>query len=168
MASTAAPVPVASASSSAAKPPKVSAPPSCGGQLPPLQLVKDNFASTGLSGIAEIVASSASGTDGSHPAPATGYVNFRYEVRVVKWFAGSGPERLVLSQGAEAPGTPRPPGDLLFFSACTSGVGTAYEPDVGYFFPVDPSCRADAEALGDAARSKVKTPSRKIPAACKP
>jgi hypothetical protein len=127
------------------------APASCKASLPPADLVRDNVAATAMSGLAEIVASTKTGLDGGTPAPRTGYVSFRYEVRVLRWFTGAGPERIVLSQGAEAESTPQPPGRLLFFSACAAADGSAYEPDVGYFFAVDAVCRADVEALAEPA-----------------
>lgn len=139
----------------------------CVSDLPPADLVKDNLGSTSMTGLAEIVRSSATGPGGKGPAPKTGYVNLRYEVRVLSWFAGGGAERLVLDQTAEAGFTPKAAGTLLFFSACASKTdpGAAYEPDVGYFFPVDPACRDQAEALGAKAKASAKT-KRGAPSAC--
>jgi hypothetical protein len=126
----------------------------CSGSLPPRDMVRDNIAATAISGIGEVVASTKLATDGKSPAPTSGYILFRYELRVVHWFSGKGADRLVLKQNAEAGNNPRPPGELLFFSAC-GGAGEAYEPDVGYVFSLDSSCRAEAEALGDAAAKKL-------------
>lgn len=94
------------------------------------------------------------GTDGKTPAPTTGYVHKVYELRVVKWISGTGAEKLVLRQGAEADGKQLSPGGLLFFSACPAKDGSVWEPDVGYVFPVDPSCRAEVEKMGEAAAKR--------------
>jgi hypothetical protein len=126
----------------------------CGDDFPTADLIPDNIADTSISGIAEIVATSRTGTDGKTPAPATGYVNNVYEVRVVKWLSGRSGEKIVLKQGAEAEIVPLAPGALLFFSACSAKDGSAWEPDVGYFFPVDPSCRAEVEKMGEAAAKR--------------
>ena len=175
-----APTPPAPSSSIAARAPEPAspvAPPSadagsstadparCEGELPPADLLRDNIASTAMTGLAEIVAATKTSLDGTSPAPSSGYVTFRYDVRVLRWLSGAGPDRLVLRQGAEAPGTPQRPGRLLFFSACASADGSAYEPDVGYFFPVDAACRADAEALGEAAAKRARAGKHK-PRAC--
>ncbi|MBN9163314.1 MAG: hypothetical protein BGO98_21845 [Myxococcales bacterium 68-20] len=138
----------------------------CTSALPALDLLTDNLATTRMSALGEIVASSKTGPGGRGPAPTRGYVTFRYEVEVVRWLRGQGADRLVLLQTAEADLEPKPPGTLLLFSACTSSSGDAYEPDVGYFFPVDPSCRDDAEALGTTATKRVR-PSTNDASACK-
>ncbi|MBX3188959.1 MAG: hypothetical protein KF819_18205 [Labilithrix sp.] len=157
---TAAPAPAAPTAVAA---PVATAPPRASCELPPLEMLRENFAATSMSGIAEVVASSKTSLDGKTPPPTKGYVNFRYELRVLRWLSGSGPEHLVLRQGAEAEATPQGRGGLLFFSACSSADGSAYEPDVGYVFPLDPSCRADAEMLGDSAAKRVR---RKHERAC--
>jgi hypothetical protein len=122
--------------------------------MPPVDMLRDNIGSTAMSGLAEIVTSKKTSLDGKTPAPTTGYVNVRYEVRVLRWFSGSGPDQLVLHQGAEAQFSPRGPGELLFFSACALAPGEATEPDVGYFFPIDPACRATAEKRGESAAKR--------------
>jgi hypothetical protein len=104
------------------------------------------------------------GPDGKAPAPTSGYANFRYDVRVLRWFAGTGKTRLVLKQGTEADSAPLAPGRLLVFSACASGKDQGYEPDVGYFFGVEPACRADAEALMELASRQAARKGK--PAAC--
>lgn len=130
-------------------------------------MLTDNLATTRMSALGEIVASSKTGPGGRGPAPTRGYVNFRYEVEVVRWLHGQGADRLVLLQTAEADIEPKPPGTLLLFSACTSSGGEAYEPDVGYVFPVDPSCRGEAEAIGTSAAKRVR-PSTSSASACEP
>lgn len=149
--------------------PIVAPPPatSCDDELPPEDLLRGNVSETGMTGLGEIVASAKLGPDGKAPAPSRGYVLFRYEVRVLEWFSGSGPESMVLEQRAEADFDPKAPGHLLFFSACRGDAdGVAYEPDVGYFFPVAPECR---ERLDHHARAAAKRagPKRRTPAACK-
>jgi len=155
------------AAASAAATARAPAPPAkCTDSLPPADRVRDNITDTALSGLAEIVASSKVGLDGKTPAPTTGYVNFRFEVRVLEWFSGSGPERMVLHQGAEA-GSPLPgPGGLVLFSACALPDGSASEPDVGYFIRLDPACRGEAKALGDAAAKQARAGGKKKPRAC--
>jgi hypothetical protein len=156
------PTPSASAPASAPASPSATAPASapapvrtaCADDFPKADMIRDNIADTSITGIAEIVATSRTGTDGKSPAPTTGYVNNVYEVRVVKWLSGTGAEKLVLKQGAEAEITPLAPGALLFFSACSAKDGSAWEPDVGYFFSVDPSCRAEVEKMGEAAAKR--------------
>lgn len=137
--------------------------------LPPGDLVRDNIAATNVTGLAEIVASSKVGLDGKSPAPSSGYVTFRFEVRVLRWFSGNGPERMILTQGAEAGSTPAAPGRLLFFSACAvgdAGVDRAVEPDVGYFFPLDAACRSQAEAAGENAARRAKVGPKHRARAC--
>lgn len=130
-------------------------------------MVKDNVAATNVTGLGEIVASSKVALDGTSPAPTTGYVTFRYEVRVLRWFSGTGPERLVLSQGAEAPSTPYAKGRLMFFSGCASNPpGAVGEPDVGYFFSIDPACRANAETLGETAARRANVGAKHRARAC--
>lgn len=167
------PVPPASAvrapSSVTTGAPIVAPPPaaSCDDALPPEDLLRGNVVETSMTGLGEIVASSKLGPDGKSPAPSRGYVLFRYEVRVLEWFSGSGPETMVLEQRAEADFDPRAPGHLLFFSACRGDAeGIAYEPDVGYFFPVAPECREHADRRARAA-AKRAGPKRKTLAACK-
>lgn len=131
-------------------------------------MLRDNIASTQLSGIAEIVASSITSLNGTTPAPTTGYVNLRYEVRVLRWLSGSGPDTLVLHQGAEAGATPARPGRLLVFSACTSktAIGGAYEPDVGYFFHLDPQCLAAVETHAETAAKRARISGKPKGRAC--
>jgi len=124
--------------------------------LPPTDMVLGNLGATDSSGLAEIVASSKMALDRKSPAPSTGYVSFRYEVRILKWFAGTGPEHMVLWQGAEADFNPAKAGKLLFFSACKSSDASFHEPDVGYFFALEPDCRTEAEALGAEAAKKAR------------
>jgi hypothetical protein len=138
----------------------------CTGDLPPAEHVRDNMQVTHVAGLAEIVSATKTGTDGKTPAPTSGYAHVRYEVRVLRWFAGQGPERRVLVQGVEAESIPRAPGSLLFFTACTGADATAFEPDVGHFFSVDPACRAEAEALGDAAAKRARAGGKHEPVAC--
>jgi hypothetical protein len=126
-------------------------------ELPPADMLRDNFAATRISGIGEILTSGKTGLGGTTPAPSTGYINFRFEVRVVRWFVGSGPEKMVLIQGAEATSTPAAPGRFLFFSACTLPDGSGAEPDVGYFFPVEPECVGEAQTLGEASAKRART-----------
>lgn len=140
----------------AATPPAPSSP-ACAASLPPVGMVTDNVRATAVTGIGEIVASSKTALDGKSPAPATGYVRFRYEVRVVRWLSGKGGDDLVVYQGAEAPGSPRAPGHLLLFSACRARDGSWHEPDVGYFFPVDASCRAELDALADVVEKRARS-----------
>ena len=153
---------LASASASASVPPtaRTLAPAQC--SLPPTDMVRGNLGTTDLSGLAEIVASSKLALDRKSPPPSTGYVSFRYEVKVLKWFSGTGAEHMVLWQGAEADFNPAKGGALLFFSACKSSDASFHEPDVGYFFPLEPACRTEAEALGADAAKKV----RKTRSAC--
>lgn len=164
----AAPAPTASASASASAPPAEDPKPApavtC--ELPPLALLRDNITTTRMSGIAEIVASSKTGLDGRTPAPTTGYINLRYELKVVRWLSGGAGERLVLKQGAEAPGSPQAAGRLMLFSACASSDGTAYEPDVGYVFSVDPACAAELDKLADVAVKHAKASGKSKPRAC--
>lgn len=140
----------------------------CAGSLPPADMMRDNIAATAISGLAEIVASAKTALDGKSPAPSSGYVSFRYEVRVLEYFSGAGADRLVLTQGAEADLAPQKPGRLLFFSACASSTaGASYEPDVGYFFPVDAACRAEAQALGNAAAKRARSSGKRKLTACR-
>lgn len=142
----------------------------CTGDFPGPDMLRDNIADTSVSGLAEIVAVTKKGTNGQSPAPTTGYVNLTYDVKVVKWFAGSGRaegERLLLHQGAEAPYNPAV-GGLLFFSACALKDGSASEPDVGYFFAVSASCRAHAETAGEAAAKRAKAGGKKNRACKRP
>jgi len=119
---------------------------------------------TNVTGIGEIVAASKISTDGKSPPPTTGYVNLRYEVRVVKWLSGTGPEKMLLGQGVEAETKLPRIGDILFFSACSSADGSAFEPDVGYFFTLDKACRPEVEKLAEkAAKGVTKKPK---PRAC--
>lgn len=163
--SAAASAPAASADAGGGRQPSPPPPPAaeCAASLPPIGMVTDNVRATAMSGIAEVVASSKTALDGKSPAPATGYVRFRYEVHVVRWLSGRSADDLVLYQGAEAPASPRGPGQLLVFNVCRARDGSWHEPDVGYLFPVDPSCRADLDALADVVekrtRSSVKTKS---------
>ncbi len=157
----AAPAPTASAAPAAR---------SCTDALPPDDMLVGNFASTSVSAIGVITAATKTGPDGKGPPPSTGYVGFRYLVRVDRWLAGTGPDQIVLHQRAEADFDPRPPGTVLVFSACTTSPGNGYEPDVGYFFPVHPECRAEAEsrALGAAKRVRGSAlAAKKAGSACK-
>jgi len=131
-------------------------PKACAGDMPPPDFLANNIGDTPMSGLGEIVASTKTATDGTTPPPTTGYVHFRFEVRVLRWFSGTGPERLVLTQGAEAGSRIPEKGRLLFFSACSAPDGTGYEHDVGYFFPVEAVCREKAEELGAAAARRAK------------
>jgi hypothetical protein len=147
----------ASASAPAPAPVVAAAPPRttpCEDDFPKADMIRDNIADTSITGIGEIVAASRTGTDGKTPAPTSGYVTNVYELRVVKWLSGTGAEKLVLKQGAEAEIKQLAPGRLLFFSACSSKDGTAWEPDVGYVFPVDAECRAEVEKMGEAAAKR--------------
>lgn len=129
-------------------------------QLPPKELVADNLGATDVTGLAEITAASV-----SDPQATGGYVNVLYDVRVLEQYAGSSlPNELRLSQGAEVPAHPRAIGTLLFFSACRSGDGTAFEPDVGYFFPIPPGCRPQIEAMARAAQAQHAERSGPFPA----
>lgn len=140
----------------------------CEDVLPPDDFLERNLADTSMTGLAEIVSASKTDLDGKSPAPSKGLVKIRYEVRVLEWFVGTGPERLVLTQGAEAEFAPRPPGDLLFFSACAADAATGYEPDVGYFFPVNPTCHEDVQARAAAVAKRIpKRTKNAKPAACK-
>jgi len=139
---------------------------SCGGQLPPHDLWKDNVPTTEMSGLAEITSSKKTDVDGTSPPPATGYVTFHYEVRVVRWFAGNGKEHMVLRQNAEADFDPAPAGRFILFSACGAPDGAGYEPDVGYFFPIDTACRPEAEAMGEAAAKRVRGSKKQGASAC--
>jgi hypothetical protein len=135
--------------------------------LPPLEMLKNNIADTHVSGLAEIVASTKTALGGATPAPTTGYVNVRYDLHVLRWLAGTGPTQLVLHQGADADFQPPGPGELLFFSACTStspADGSVYEPDVGYVFAVDPGCRAEADKGGETAAKRAGRPKRRASA----
>lgn len=164
----AAPPPKAAAPDAAATAPPRAEPASCSDALPPAEMVADNMGATSVTAIGEIVASATAASGGSG-APQ-GYTNLRYDVRVVRWVRGSGPERIVVLQGVEAGTSPRPPGELLFFSACTSDDGSFYEPDVGYLFPAAPACRAELEALASAAAERAKPPPKKRgkkPSACR-
>ena len=117
-------------------------------------MIAQNIADTAVTGIGEIVAVSRKGTDGKTPAPTSGYVNNVYELKVLTWLSGTGAEKVILVQGAEAEIKPLAAGDLLFFSACSAKDGHLSEPDVGYVFPIDPACRAEAEKMGDTAAKK--------------
>lgn len=123
------------------------------GSMPEAEMIADNIAATEVSGVGEIITASAEALDGSQPPPTKGYMNFRYEVRVLKHFAGQARERLVLYQGVEAGAKLRPIGSLLFFSACWSKgkPGAASEPDVAYFFPVESECMGELERAAAAA-----------------
>lgn len=179
-AQTAAPlaVPPLASSASSAPAPTASAPPravadaappqvDCSGDFPGGDMLRDNIAATSFSGLGEIVAVTKTGTNGQTPAPTTGYANLKYDVKIVKWFTGAGPERLVLHQGVEASYNPTA-GDLLFFSACALGDGSGSEPDVGYFFAVGASCRAHAEIAGEAAAKRAKAVGKKNRACKRP
>lgn len=131
--------------------------------MPPIDLVVDNIAATELSGIAEIESAEVTGTDGSRPAPTTGYVHLRYRVSVIAQFSGPRREQLRLTQGAEAGFKPRDVGSLLFFSGCADGSDGVYEPDVGYFFPLEPGCVSQLE---DIAAPAVRDAGSKTATAC--
>lgn len=111
-------------------------------------MVRDNIADTTATGIGEIVSVSRT------PTGASGYVNNKYELKVVKWLSGKGSEKQTLWQGAEEAIKPLPPGSFLFFSACMAKDGEMTEPDVGYVFPIDASCRAEVEKMGEAAAKR--------------
>lgn len=115
--------------------------------MPPADLIVDNVAATEITALGEITAARVTATDGSTPAPTTGYVHVHYEVDILKQFTGERLERMRLVQGVEAGFKPRQPGTLLFFSACLSTDGSAYEPDVGYFFSVTPECQKQVSEL---------------------
>lgn len=139
--------PAAPAPVIAVRPPRTT---HCEDDFPKGEMIRDNIADTSVSGIAEIVGASRR----AQPTGSTGYVNNLYELKVLKWVSGTGSEKQVLSQGAEADFKPHAPGTVLFFSACMSKDGAMSEPDVGYVFPVDPSCRAEVEKMGEAAAKR--------------
>lgn len=152
----------------AAPAPRARRPADCEEALPPLDLLRDNIATTEISGLAEILESKKTALDGTSPPPTTGLVSLRYTVRVLRWFAGSGPEQLVLTQGAEAEFEPAAPGRLLFFSACVSPAGSAWSPDVGYFFTLHPECGPDAEKRAEAAAKGAGAVKKRKARACEP
>lgn len=123
-------------------------------------MIKGNLHATPMSGIAEIVSSSVI------PTKAGGYVNIRYEVKVLKWYASDGPATMSLFQGVEEGFKPRPAGQLMFFSACKSADGTGYEPDVGFFFPFEPECKASFEAIAEKESKKIPPASKRKLTAC--
>ncbi len=109
-----------------------------------------------MSGLGEIVEASVTGTDGKTPAPTKGYVHIKYKVRILRQFGGAPQDTFLLTQGAEASFKPQDLGSLMFFSGCTSASGSVYEPDVGYFFTLDPACRSRIEELATAAMKQAK------------
>jgi len=122
--------------------------------LPPRDMIATNVVDTEMSGLGEITSAKITATDGSEPAPTSGYVHFVYEVDVVQQFTGERLEHVRLIQGAEAGAKTQRPGTLFFFSACIDGNGNAFEPDVGYFFPVDSACgKQMAEIAASAAKN---------------
>jgi len=148
-------------SGAAATPAAPSASP-CAEALPEDDWLERNLAETAITGLAEVVSASKTDLGGK------GLVKHRYEVRVLEWFVGTGPERLVLTEGAEADAPPRPTGKLLFFSACTESSGVGYSPDTAYFYSVDPACREDVQARVAALAKRIpKKTKNATPAACK-
>jgi hypothetical protein len=124
-------------------------------------MVAGNIVDTELSALGEITSAKITGTDGSEPAPTSGYVHFVYEVDVVQQFTGERLEHVRLIQGAEAGIQTQRPGTLFFFSACIGNDGNAFEPDVGYFFPVDSACSKQmAEIAASAAKNLPDSKSR--------
>jgi len=140
--------PSASETSTEAPPPREPTQAACDSEgLPPRDIIGANIVNTELTALGEITSAKITATDGSEPPPTSGYVHFVYEVDVVQQFTGERLEHLRLVQGAEAGIKTQQPGTLFFFSACMGSNGEAFEPDVGYFFPVEPGCQKQIAEL---------------------
>lgn len=111
--------------------------------MPPLDVIAGNIATTSLTGLGRIVSAGVTNAD-------SGYVQLEYQVDVMQQFAGKHVDHVRLVQTAERGIKPPRPGTLLFFSACLDSDGSAYEPDVGYVFPVSAGCR---DKVGEVAKS---------------
>src|SRR5690606_16146394 len=100
----------------------------CADDMPDAEMIESTLLSTEMTGLAEIIEAKALALDGTSPAPSTGLLNVHYQVRVLRWFVGTGPETMTLVQGAEAGWKPHAAGTLLLFSACASSgtPGAAY------------------------------------------
>jgi hypothetical protein len=145
-----------------APPPRESTDAACNGEgLPPSDVIAANVVDTELTAFGEITSAKVTATDGSEPAPSTGYVHFIYEVDLVQQFTGERLEHIRLIQGAEAGAKIREPGVLLFFSACMSDDGSGFEPDVGYFFPMNAACRKQIAELATAGAKNLPDPERR-------
>jgi hypothetical protein len=140
--------PSASENSTAPPPPREPTEAVCDADgMPPRDIIGANIANTELTALGEITSAKITATDGSEPPPTSGYVHFVYEVDIVQQFTGERLEHLRLIQGAEAGIKTREPGTLFFFSACMGENGEGFEPDVGFFFPVEPGCQKQIAEL---------------------
>jgi len=127
--------------------------------LGPDELIEANFRETALSGLGEISRSSYQ----AKPLP-----HILYEVSVIRWFVGRGPQRLTLHQATDYDAKPAAPGLFIVFSTCKLRSGVAHEPDVGYFFPHDRECLAEAERRGAAAAQAARLdPNDKASSVCR-
>jgi hypothetical protein len=144
------PEPSDSAAAPAALPAREPPEASCDVQsLPSGEMIAANIRDTDLTALGEITSAAVVAPEGN---AVSGYVRFEYRVDVLARFKGEARAQMRLFQTAEAEVKPLERGTLLFFSACRQGDDAAYEPDVGYFFSVEPGCRSQLET---SARSSV-------------
>jgi hypothetical protein len=100
-----------------------------------LELVTGNVASTDLSAVVEILGARVEGPSGG-PAPAAGYVNHVYDVRITRPLAGCGGlVGFTYAEMAEADIRPKPVGTRLLVSVCRDAGGGYHTPDNGYAVP---------------------------------
>ena len=97
--------------------------------------------------------STSASLDGTTPLPSVGDVMHHYAVDLLAPIAGEATASFHVAQMVEADFARRPPGTLLLLSVCPREEGGFREPDVGYLFPLPPSCLADAEGVARRLRS---------------
>jgi hypothetical protein len=126
-----------------------------------LGLVIGNVASTDLSALVTITSARIEGPNGAPPA-STGYVNHVYVVDVVTCINGCGNAKsFTVAEMAEAGLPTKKVGAAMVVSACRSGSGKYYTPDVGYLIPASElpaSTVADLAAKPPPRASSVCTP----------
>lgn len=155
---TAAPA-AASSTSSATDPEPNTDPGGADSQL--VDMMSGNVATTDLSALVKITSANVVGDKGGPPA-ATGYVNHVYVADIVTCLHGCGTAKTVaFSEMAEAGIKPHPVGRSMVVSACRSGAGQYFTPDVGYLLPADEIPASAIDALA-------KKPPPRGDSACKP